>query len=191
MSETEASSIEELLSHDGEDVARRAGSRRPAGVRLMSLLLLSAMWAAASLAVLHLSHLSVPLATVIAGAVSVTLVGRWTRSLRPPSMRNLGRHQHERHSGAGDGLRAAVRRWETLFENSESDGDRFARRVLPRLAELADERLRQRHGLTRATDPQRARVLLGEPLWEYLSASGRRRPQRRELEMMLDALEKL
>ena len=39
------------------------------------------------------------------------------------------------------------------------------RRPAARCAELTDERLRQRHGITRASDPRRARQLLGEPLW--------------------------
>jgi len=63
--------------------------------------------------------------------------------------------------------------------------------VLPVLAELTDERLRLRHGLTRATDPRRARELIGEPLWLALSEPGRRPPKRTDLATFVEALERL
>jgi hypothetical protein len=62
---------------------------------------------------------------------------------------------------------------------------------LPVLAELTDERLRLRHGITRATDPRRARELLGDPLWAALHDRGRRTPKAREFETYVDVLERL
>ena len=59
------------------------------------------------------------------------------------------------------------------------------------LAELADERLRLRHGITRESDPRRARELLGDPLWAALHDRGRRSAKARELETYVDALERL
>ena len=60
------------------------------------------------------------------------------------------------------------------------------------LAELTDERLRLRHGITRASDPRRARELLGEPLWQLLAEPGRRRAEGpRAVETYVDALERL
>ena len=66
---------------------------------------------------------------------------------------------------ARDALRAAINRWERPLELVLGNQRAVHRAVLPRLGELADERLRQRHGLTREADPARARALLGEPLW--------------------------
>jgi hypothetical protein len=63
--------------------------------------------------------------------------------------------------------------------------------VLPVLAELTDERLRLRHGITCASDPRRARELLGEPLWLVLTEHGRRPPKARDLTMYVEALERL
>ena len=37
------------------------------------------------------------------------------------------------------------------------------------LAELADDRLRRRHGIDRHRQPERARALLGEPLWQLIT----------------------
>jgi 3-isopropylmalate dehydrogenase len=59
------------------------------------------------------------------------------------------------------------------------------------LAELADERLRLRHGITRDSDPRRARELLGAPLGGAVHDRGRRAAKARELETYVDALERL
>ncbi|BEL09835.1 hypothetical protein Q0Z83_080260 [Actinoplanes sichuanensis] len=91
----------------------------------------------------------------------------------------------------GDALRAAVRRWEQNLDRAHSDPDLYARNVLPVLAELADERLRLRHGFTRAGDPRRARELLGDDLWSALSEPGRRALKARDVETYLDAMERL
>jgi hypothetical protein len=89
-----------------------------------------------------------------------------------------------------DALRAAVRRWENRLQPT-ADAARFSRNVLPVLAELTDERLRQRHGVTRVGDPARARALLGEPLWGLLADPRRRAPKAKEWAILVDALEKL
>ena len=90
-----------------------------------------------------------------------------------------------------DTLRIAVRRWEQQLDWSHNDGERFSRIVLPALTELADERLRLRHGVSRASDPRRARELMGEPLWQVLHDPGRRPPKAREMSAVVDALEKI
>ncbi|MEV0896237.1 hypothetical protein [Actinoplanes sp. NPDC049802] len=90
-----------------------------------------------------------------------------------------------------DALRATVRRWERNLDRAHSDPDLYARNVLPVLAELADERLRLRHGITRASDPRRARELLGDGLWTALSGPGRRALKARDVETYLDAMERL
>jgi hypothetical protein len=84
-----------------------------------------------------------------------------------------------------------VRRWEHRLSWSQSDPDAFSRNVLPVLAELTDERLRLRHGITRASDPRRARELIGEPMWALLSEPGRRAPKSRDLATYVDTLERL
>jgi hypothetical protein len=93
--------------------------------------------------------------------------------------------------GARDALRAAVKGWERPLDWSASRPERFAKVILPRLGELADERLRQRHGVTRASDPARARALLGERLWTFLDTPPRRTPSPRALAAIVAELEKL
>jgi hypothetical protein len=139
----------------------------------------------------------VPLVLVVVGLVALRLV--WhvaaevaapplpTRSPAPPgATADDGRYDFT----GSDALRTAVRRWENRLQPG-ADATRFSRNVLPVLAELVDERLRQRHGVTRAGDPGRARALLGEPLWELLADPRRRAPKAKEWAILVDGLEKL
>jgi hypothetical protein len=92
---------------------------------------------------------------------------------------------------AGDALRVAVDGWALPLEWATSKPERFTQVVLPRITELADERLRQRHGVTRDSDPARARALLGERLWRFLAAPGRRPPSPRDPAAIVAELEKI
>jgi hypothetical protein len=90
-----------------------------------------------------------------------------------------------------DGVVSAVGRWEARFSWTERDRSRYASAVLPRLRELTDERLRQRHGVTLASDPDRARMLLGPALWRFLREPVRRGPTPQELAAIVAELEKI
>jgi hypothetical protein len=90
-----------------------------------------------------------------------------------------------------DGSQLALGRWVTRLSWSERDPQRFLSVVRPRLADLADERLRQRHGVSRAEDPVRARELMGERLWMFLFSPSARAPDPRELAAVVDEMEKL
>jgi hypothetical protein len=68
----------------------------------------------------------------------------------------------------GDGMVEAVGRWDRQLAWGTVGHDRFSFTVGRQLGELVDERLRQRYGFTRATDPARARQLLGERVWALL-----------------------
>jgi hypothetical protein len=68
----------------------------------------------------------------------------------------------------GDGMVEAVRRWDRHLSWGSVGGERFSHTVGKQLGELVDERLRQRYGITRATDPHRARQLVGERVWRLL-----------------------
>jgi hypothetical protein len=90
-----------------------------------------------------------------------------------------------------DGLVRAVQRWESRFGWTERDHVRFGTAVLPRLYEVVDERLRQRHGVTMRGDPERARALVGDPLWTFLHAPLDRSPTPRETAAIVAEMEKI
>jgi hypothetical protein len=91
----------------------------------------------------------------------------------------------------GDGMLEAVRRWERRLDWGSSAPERFSATVVIRLGELADERLRLRHGITRATDPARARGLLGEEVWALLHEQSGRVPKPRQIAVASVRLESL
>jgi hypothetical protein len=96
--------------------------------------------------------------------------------------------------GGDDGMAVAVRRWSRLLELGDAkavaDSGRFGRTVGARIGELIDERLRQRYGITRASDPDRARAIVGEDLWRLLG-SHRRSVSYREIVSATADLERI
>lgn len=53
------------------------------------------------------------------------------------------------------------------------DAERFESRVRPLLADLVAERLRQRHGIDHTREPDRARSIVGEDLWQLMNPPDR------------------
>jgi len=139
--------------------------------------------------------ISVSVLLIVAALVSLRLLMLAVSEVAPPPLPRRATRRGEEggdYRWAGtDTLRAAVRRWEQQLDWSQQDAERFSRNVLPVLAELTDERLRLKHGFTRASDPRRARALLGESLWEFLAEPERRAPKARELSAYVEALEKI
>jgi hypothetical protein len=90
-----------------------------------------------------------------------------------------------------DGLHLATARWDTrLGWMRLRDGpEQFARNVQPRLVEIIDERLRLKHGITRAREPERARAVLGETLWRFVTAPVTWSISGRDVAALIEAME--
>ena len=198
--EREDGGLEELFSFTDEPPAAEpvAEQERPRSraAWLIRNALLVAVATVVTVAGLRIAGTRVNILIVVAAFAALRLLMLAVAEVAPPPLgRAAARRAAEEPGGyrwAGtDSLRAAVRRWEQRLEWSQSDADRFSRNVLPGLAELTDERLRLRHGITRASDPRRARELIGEPLWQMLGDPGRRPPKRQELVNFVEALERL
>ena len=145
---------------------------------------------------LRIADMSISILIIAAAFIALRLLMLAVAEVAPPpaikvSARRAVEESGEYHFGATDSLRDAVRRWEMRLDWSQSDGDRFSRTVLPVLAEITDERLRLRHGITRASDPRKARELIGEDLWQVLDDPPRRPPKKADLERYVTALEQL
>lgn len=67
----------------------------------------------------------------------------------------------------------------------------FASGVRPVLAELADDRLRRHYGIDLAAEPDRARAVMGDDLWQTLTVDRTEPPTAVELDRWLTALEAL
>ncbi|MBE1484928.1 hypothetical protein [Plantactinospora soyae] len=199
MSESSAS-IYDLLEHEEEQEQQPPAARRGSGVRawLRSAFVAGALAAAVVLG-LRMVGVGVSPAATFAGFLALLLIRRVARALTPPPTTRV-RYVRDPERGEEDGnynwtvedaLGSSVNRWEAKLGWSQGEPERFNRAVLPVLAELADERLRQRHGITRSSDPGRARALLGEPLWQFLGTPAKRTPPPRDLAAYVAQLEKL
>ncbi|MDG4789764.1 hypothetical protein O7626_28215 [Micromonospora sp. WMMD1102] len=193
-----SASIFDLLQ-DEEEQPRAAPARRGVGGWLR-LGLAAAGLAAAVVLGLRMVGVAVSPAAVFAGFVALLLLRRLTLALVPPPPLPLRLRRPAQERGEPDGhydwtvrdaLGSSVGRWETKLTWSQGEPARFAKAVLPVLAELVDELLRQRHGVTRAGDPVRSRALLGEPLWNFLESPPKRTPAPRDLAAIVATLEKL
>jgi hypothetical protein len=157
--------------------------------------LLVAVATAVTVAVLRSQGIKVSVLLIVAAFAALRLLMLAVSEVAPPppprARSRRGEESADYRWAGNDTLRIAVRRWEQQLDWSHDDGERFSRIVLPALTELADERLRLRHGVTQASDPRRARELLGEPLWQVLHDPGRRPPKAREMSAVVDALEKI
>ncbi|MDY7090688.1 MAG: hypothetical protein SYR96_37065 [Actinomycetota bacterium] len=155
-------------------------------------LLLVALATVVVVAVMRSADYDISIIFVVAALAGLRLILLAVAEVRPPPVPKRSDRRGGSGTGSGtDSLRAAVRRWEQTLERAAADDDLYSRNVLPVLAELTDERLRLRHGITRASDPRRARQLLGDPLWATLHDRGRRMPKARDLESYVDVLERL
>ncbi|MEE6257552.1 hypothetical protein [Plantactinospora sonchi] len=195
-----STSIDDLLRHEEEPAAADPGRRRPGMVgRWLRSALVAAALAIAVLAALRMVGVALSPAAVFAGFLALLLLRQVTTGLAPvpPSPVRIsrsgtgGEEDGSYNWSARDALSASMSRWENKLAWSQGESERFARSVVPQLGDLADELLRRRHGLTRATDPDRARALLGEKLWDLLETPPRRTPSPRDLAAIVAQLEKL
>lgn len=191
-------SIDDLLSVEEERHPRGGTGRVRRSRRLLRGLAGVVAVVAVLVAGLRAVGLQVSLPVLVAGVLALFAVHWLVIPLRPPPSspavdRNLlgpsevPGNRGDRH----DALRAAINSWETPLGWAATRSERFNGTILPRLAELADERLRLRHGVTRGSDPVRARVLLGDQLSTFLETPPRRPPSPRELAAIVAELERL
>ncbi|MGC5018470.1 hypothetical protein [Micromonospora sp. DT47] len=194
---SERTGLDDLLSFE-EEAAPRTGRERDGRARaLLRTVAVAAAVTAVVLAVLRAVGLQVSVPIVVAGVLAVLTVRRITAALSPPPPPRAGGRAPAGEEpgywnwGSRDALRAAINGWEVPLDWSATRPERFTKVVLPRLAELADERLRQRHGFTRESDPARARALLGDRLWVFLNTPPGRTPSPRDLAAIVAELEKI
>ncbi len=182
------SARDEVVVEETEPAPRQRSRALP----LLRDAVLIAIATVVTIAALRAGGLDAPIVLVVAAFIGLRLIMYAVALVAaPPRPKRSGGGDRTDTGPGADALRAAVRRWELNLDRAHADPDLYSRNVLPVLAELADERLRLRHGITRDSDPRRARELLGDPLWAALHDRGRRAAKARELETYVDALERL
>lgn len=154
----------------------------PAGRWLIGRLFFSVALGAVIYGLLYLARYAAPYPLLVVTIFVITVLRHIHRRLAicplPPQITGRGIRPMEpgvarpqRSDPDADGLDLAVGQWIGRLERSGRDPTWFADKVQGRMGELVDERLRLRHGLTRASDPRRAREMMGEHLWKMLQDS--------------------
>jgi hypothetical protein len=199
--EEELASIDELLaiSTDAEDEAPAAGPRRRSTFvsRLFRSALIAVICAGAAYVVLRPLGIKVPYILLFSGFFALLAMRRALRAVSPARRLTVGAMPAAPVIGGvdpdelADGIQLAVGRWDTRLSWTERDPQRFVSAVRPRLAEMAEERLRQRRGVDPYADPRRARELMGERLWAFLYGPLTQNPNPQELAAVVDDMEKL
>lgn len=193
-----SASIDELLGprRDVPEPADR--QRRRSGLFwLLRTALAVVGLTAVTVAALSVLGVGLPVPVIFAAFLTLSTLRRLVGGVAPPSPRPVALPRDPAFDdgtyrwGSGDPLAEGVARWERKLAWSKGEPKRFAKSVHPALAELVDERLRLRHGVTRAADPDRARALLGDLLWTFLARPPKRTPAPRDLAVLLAEVEKL
>ncbi|WBB56530.1 hypothetical protein [Verrucosispora sp. WMMD573] len=193
-----STSIDDLLSFS-EERPIQSEPRRGGRLRTVAGVLgVTAAVTVVAIAGLRAVGLRVSLLVLVAAVVALLVVRRIVATLAPPpksgqggSSSRGGEEPGTYNWDARDALRAAINGWATPLEWSKTRPERFTTVILPRLAELADERMRLKHGVTRESDPARARALLGDDLSTFLETPPRRTPSPRDLAAIVAELEKI
>jgi hypothetical protein len=193
-------SIDDLLRHEEEPPPQPQTRRVTTGAGWwIRTLLMAGGLAAVAVFGMRMAGLTLSIPLAYAGCLALLLLRRVVALVAAPPLAKVGlRRVMGEEPGSynwrasQDALRVAVHRWEVpLGWSRREDSDRYLRSVPKMLRELADERLRQRHGLTIASDPKSARVLLGEELWTILTTPVKRAVPPRDLAASVSRLEKL
>jgi hypothetical protein len=184
-------SLDDLLSHADEATAPRPPAQRLAAWVGKAVPGAAALGAALVL-VLRLFGLDLSFPLAVAAFLALLALRRAVVALQPVALRRTRAvREAAADPPAPDALALAVAGWQARLNWSRAGAGRFPRAVRPRLAEVIDERLRQRHGFTRTGDPVRARRVLGERLWSFLAGPADRIPPSRDLAELLADVEKI
>jgi hypothetical protein len=184
----------DLLTYEEEPEPTRR--RRFRAGPWLSTGLTAAGFTAVTVVGLRMFDLGISVPAAFTAWLALLLLRRATGRVKAPARRTAPPRPTVADDGmynfaALDALRAVVDRWENKLIWSQAETGRYAKGVHPDLGDLVDERLRQRHGLTRASDPARARSLLGEQVWKFLDSPPKRTPAPRDLAVIVAQLEKL
>jgi hypothetical protein len=88
-----------------------------------------------------------------------------------------------------DAAYGGIWRWVSALTDPERDG--FRQRTHPMIVALVDERLWLRHGVDRHGDPGRAKALMPEELWWFVTSPPRRAPRPVRLSRLARQIEDL
>ena len=166
--------------------ARTAGGK---ALREAGLLLLGGAAAGGALWLLFfLASYRARIDLCVVGGLAVAACWRLVVAVPPPPQAILALPER---SAPDDGL-IELTSLEHRLSWGSVDPDRFRERVRPVLVDLALERLRSRRGVDPVTQPEEARRILGESLWQMVTGPPPSRcPTRPELSRLIEEMERI
>jgi hypothetical protein len=188
----ESSGFDELFTEDDEVVVRASG-RRP---WLLRAVLPAFAVTAVAYTLSHAIGVAPPLLLLLAMVLGAFLIREAAASGREPGWRRARDVVRPLSPNVAsqleppDGVLAAVSVWDRRLERASAAPRHAAVLLMTHLGDVADERVRQRYGVTRATDPARVRAVLGEGTTAVLGGTGRP-PTDAELNAVVSRLEAL
>ena len=182
------------------DVARPDERARPyaptkvTGRDVTRILWGSLLLAAPAYALSASLRLGIPFVAILVLSTATLVAARIVTAAKPPPAEPpLPRAQADPRPA--DRPFGEVSRMEERLAWGGKDMMGFERTVRPVLIRLADDRLQQRHGITRASHPERARQLLGDELWHLVTGpsvgSKETGPTPERLKPLVERLERL
>lgn len=142
--------------------------------------------------VLRLASVSSRPAYLVGVAVAALAVGRVVRMARAPVSQPVA-VADDSDEPAPRGVHELIALEHRLSWGSV-DAERFESRVRPLLVRIAAERLRLRHGIDHTRQPDRARSILGDRLWQLMTEPtdpNRRAPSQRALRRIVEGIERI
>jgi len=189
--------LDELLTYEDDRPGRHRQANRVSWWRLIVVIMLFAGIAAIGKILLRGFGWGISFSIAFLLLVALWAVQRMVRGVgaglipatlfRAPSRARSSNADYV----SDDGIRDGIKHWEMRFDWTGADAARFAGATQPALIELIDERLRLRHAVDRAADPERARELLDPQLWKFVNEPVTRRPTARDLAALVAAMEAL
>jgi hypothetical protein len=190
--------LDDLLRYEEDEPTPHRARVPPSRYRwLIRPVVISLIGALAGGYLLRLLGAAVPYLLIFTMLLAAQLLYRALRWVDPqpvpPGLRLPVRADEDNEGRPADGLQLAVTRWDTRLSwvRLQNDPHQFARTVQPRLIQLIDERLRLRHGIVRSADPARARAILGDPLWTFMTTPVRAQVTPADLAALIRQMEEI
>ena len=124
-------------------------------------------------------------------ALFATLAGILVRGLNVEDVDSSLPTHVVRSNGLVDRPFAEVARWENRLSWGQNDVRRFNRAVRMRMKDLADERLRLRHGIDCRTHPATAQKILGQEAFAFVTRPSRSVPDPHFLSFVVTRIEEI
>jgi hypothetical protein len=162
--------LDDLLTYDVHP--KRSRPRRSGAWRLITPIVVAVVVSVVAQVVLKGMRVGVPFALVFASVAALVALRYTLRALdiQPlPATLRASAPVRRMPRVNSDGMSNAARTWSGRLEFAQDDPGRLNRIVRPALVDIIDERIRLRHGITRASDPERFGQIVGPELWKFMT----------------------